>query len=251
MILLASDYVGLKVTEYLILKRHYPIDLLVLDRQDRGQYNSRIAALFKSTESGIMVFDDSLKDPAFVQSLATNAPRLGILAWWPYIIRGALLRIPAKGWLNFHPSYLPFNRGKHPNFWCLVDETPCGVTLHFIDEGIDSGQIVAQRHIPVTWEDTGETLYLKSRDQIVELFEEKFDAIVAGTVQSIPQERGVGSMHKAAELDGASQIELDGTYSARRLLNIIRARMFPPHPTAFFFENGKKYSVQVIIREVR
>ena len=52
------------------------------------------------------------------------------------------------------------------------------------------------------------------------------------------------------EIDRASEISLDRRYTARDLLNLIRARMFPPHPTAFFCDDGKRYSVQIAIKEI-
>ena len=49
--------------------------------------------------------------------------------------------------VNLHISYLPFNRGAHPNFWSFYDNTPSGVTIHLINEGIDSGPILFQKKI--------------------------------------------------------------------------------------------------------
>jgi methionyl-tRNA formyltransferase len=48
---------------------------------------------------------------------------------------------------NLHISYLPYNRGAHPNFWSFYDNTPSGVTIHLIDEGIDTGPIIYQKYI--------------------------------------------------------------------------------------------------------
>ena len=47
--------------------------------------------------------------------------------------------------INLHISYLPFNKGYHPNFWSFKDNTPKGVTIHLIDEGIDTGDILIQK----------------------------------------------------------------------------------------------------------
>jgi hypothetical protein len=49
--------------------------------------------------------------------------------------------------INLHISYLPYNRGAHPNFWSFYDKTPSGVTIHLVNEGIDTGPIIYQRHI--------------------------------------------------------------------------------------------------------
>ena len=49
--------------------------------------------------------------------------------------------------INLHISYLPYNRGSHPNFWSFIDKTPSGVTIHEIGEGIDTGKIIYQKKI--------------------------------------------------------------------------------------------------------
>jgi len=250
MIVLASGHVGYKVVEYLI-GRGESIDSLVLDSRDIGGHNSRIEQAFRSSSpAGTLATDAALQEDEFLDRLSEANPRLGILAWWPRILKGRIITIPSLGWLNFHPSYLPYNRGKHPNFWCLVDQTPCGVSLHYVDEDIDVGEIVARETIPVRWEDTGETIYYRSLDAIVELFKRHYDDIVADRLPRLKAPPGEGTLHFAREITEASRIDLDKTYTARQLLNVIRARMFPPHPTAFFDEDGRRFSVEISIKEV-
>ena len=48
---------------------------------------------------------------------------------------------------NIHLSYLPFNRGAHPNFWSFIENTPAGVSIHKIDKGIDTGNIILRKKI--------------------------------------------------------------------------------------------------------
>jgi methionyl-tRNA formyltransferase len=248
-ILLAADEVGLRITEYLA-KRQEPIDWLVLDPSDRGGCNAAIRRAIAGTGGERRIEgSEALSDPGFLSQLTRVKPRLGVLAWWPHLLKGPVLALPELGWLNLHPGYLPYNRGKHPNFWCLVDGTPCGAALHFIDRGVDTGPVVARACIETSWEDTGESVHRKCRELAVQLFKDNFDALLRGSLEPVPQAMGEGSAHRATDIEAASKIELDKTYTARQLLNLIRARMFPPHPTAFFNEDGKTYSVRVIIEE--
>lgn len=102
--------------------------------------------------------------------------------------------------VNIHISYLPFNRGAHPNFWAHYDGTPHGVTIHEIDSGIDTGPIIAQR--PVTFasnEVTFRQTYERLIAEAVELFFDTKDAIMRGNYPTYPQ-RGKGSHHFAADL---------------------------------------------------
>lgn len=248
LVVMASGHVGLKVIEFLTARQE-PVGCLVLDEHDPGGYNDRIAGVYHGSGGGEILYSAAPEPDQILARFGSRPPDLGILAWWPQILKGPLLELPQRGWLNFHPSYLPYNRGKHPNFWCLVDETPCGVSLHYINPRIDAGDIVAQQRLEVTWEDTGETVYKRSLEAILALFYSHFDDIKHNRPQPVAQPRDAGSFHYAKELDKASEIHLDNHYTARQLLNIIRARTFPPYPTAYFYDNGRKYAVTVTIKE--
>ena len=58
------------------------------------------------------------------------------------IISENIIKKLKKPIFNIHLSYLPFNRGAHPNFWSFIDNTPAGVSIHKIDKGIDTGEII-------------------------------------------------------------------------------------------------------------
>jgi methionyl-tRNA formyltransferase len=175
---------------------------------------------------------------------------LGILAWWPHIIKKELIEFPKHGFINTHPSYLPYNRGKHYNFWALAEQTPFGVTLHRVDEGIDTGPIIAQRKIPYGWTDTGETLYYKAQDAMVDLFMETYPKLRRLKFKERKQAADKGSFHKAEDIALASQIHLDATYKARDLLNLLRARTFDLKPNCWFMDKGVEYEVSTTIRRV-
>jgi len=83
-------------------------------------------------------------------------PDLVISYNYRYIVKGDLLSIPKRGAINLHISYLPWNRGAHPNVWSFIDNTPKGVTIHYMDEGIDTGDILFQREVSI--DETKETL---------------------------------------------------------------------------------------------
>jgi methionyl-tRNA formyltransferase len=63
------------------------------------------------------------------------------------IIKKNLILKAKRPIINLHMSYLPYNRGAHPNFWSFVNNTIKGVTIHEIDEGIDTGKIIFQKRI--------------------------------------------------------------------------------------------------------
>ncbi len=189
---------------------------------------------------------DALKDPAVLERMRGFGVDVMFLAWWPHILKPPLLGLPARFTVNTHTSHLPHCRGKDPNFWAIVEQAPFGVSLHVVTAGIDDGPILARRSIPVGWEDTGGTLYRRATDAMVELFADSYDGIVDGRIQPVAQEAG-GSFHVRRDLDPASRIELDRSYTGRELLDLLRARTFAPHPAAHFEEDGVVYDVRIAI----
>lgn len=112
--------------------------------------------------------------------------------------------------INLHISYLPWNRGTHPNFWSFVDDTPKGVTIHYLDEGVDTGDIIVQQQI--TFQPAAETLatsYEKLQWAIQELFKEHWDAIKAGKCKRKKQ-MGAGSYHTARDKDRLNHLLVNG-----------------------------------------
>jgi methionyl-tRNA formyltransferase len=87
----------------------------------------------------------SLSDSSTLALLAALKPDLIVVACFPFILPAAVLHLPRYGCLNLHPSLLPAYRGPIPIFWMARQgERQAGVTLHFMNEGVDSGDIVAQ-----------------------------------------------------------------------------------------------------------
>jgi methionyl-tRNA formyltransferase len=247
--LFASDTVGNEIARFFGDNRE-PLTCLVLDSKDSKGLNTDIIANSRIGTAGRILYSDSLRDRTTLDVLEEHQLDLILLAWWPYILKKDLIRIPRLGCLNFHPSFLPYNRGKHYNFWTIVEGTPFGVTLHWVDEAVDAGDIAWQSHIEKSWEDNGGTLYLRAQQEIVKLFKEKFGEIKSGLAPRMPQELQRGSFHRTAELEEASRIDLDKHYRARDLLNLLRARTFPCHPGAWFTEDGTKYEAMIKIRKV-
>lgn len=98
--------------------------------------------------------------------------------------------------INLHISFLPWNKGAHPNFWSFWDNTPAGVTIHLIDEGIDTGHILFQKLLSFDLEkETFASTQQILIDEIEKLFIEKMHKILELDYEVFPQ-RGRGSMHR-------------------------------------------------------
>lgn len=187
------------------------------------------------------VFDGTtITQPKILQSIKELEPDIGISALFDYMLHRELFEIMSYGCINIHPAFLPYNRGNYPNVWSIVDETPAGVTIHYIDEKIDTGDIIAQREVEIEPVDTGESLYRKLEKECVSLFTSTWSIIRSGKAQRKPQTPEEGSFYRTSDVNRIDEIDLDRTYKARDLINIVRARTFPPYQGAYFIQNGLK-----------
>jgi methionyl-tRNA formyltransferase len=102
--------------------------------------------------------------------------------------------------INLHISYLPYNRGSHPLFWALHDKTPVGVTIHKVDEGLDTGDIYVQRLVDINpFIETFKSGYDKLMNEIEEMFMENCDGILSSNLIAFKQV-GKGTYHKSSDL---------------------------------------------------
>ncbi|MBU4348538.1 formyl transferase [Patescibacteria group bacterium] len=97
-----------------------------------------------------------------------------------FILKNDIISIPKLGIINLHISFLPWNKGADPNFWSHVEGTPKGVTIHYINEGVDTGDIVAQKKVVFSNNDTLSTSYVKLHKEIQNLFCEIWQKIKSG-----------------------------------------------------------------------
>ena len=211
---------------------------LVIHPAERRKYSEEI--IQTADLNPAFIFDGSqLRQPEIIEAIRQLKPDFGISALFGYILREELINLMPKGCINIHPAFLPFNRGAYPNVWSIIEGTPAGATIHFIDAGVDTGDIIARKQVAIEPVDTGESLYHKLEKACVELFKETWCLIRSGETPHIPQSTADGTFHRMRDVKEFDEIDLNRTYKAVDLLNLIRARTFPPYPGAFF-KNGER-----------
>ena len=112
-------------------------------------------------EKGIPVMQpERAKSDEFFEELKAFEPDMITVAAYGKILPKRVLELPRFGCINVHTSLLPKYRGAAPIQWPILDgETETGVTIMYMDEGCDTGDIIAQRRTEITPEETGETLH--------------------------------------------------------------------------------------------
>ncbi len=113
---------------------------------------------------------------------------------YTHLIKKKVINFKKNKIINFHNSYLPHNRGYHPLFWAIYNKTALGVTVHLIDEGIDTGEILYQKKIKYKSTDTLRQLYDKQRILFFYLFKKNWKKIKKGNFKLKCNDKHKGSI---------------------------------------------------------
>jgi methionyl-tRNA formyltransferase len=227
---------------------------LLTSAPDRASHAEVLRGMCPFLDDDAVLTGKAFREHRGIQFLSSLELDWIICVHFPYLVPRAVIDLTKQGVINLHPAFLPFNRGWHTPTWALLEGTPVGATLHFMDEGIDTGDIIHQRELKPTPSDTADTLYARLKKLEYEVFCEAWPSLMNGTYQRHPQPVGLGSIHRKEDLfkSGVQRIDLDTPQTPRSLLNRLRALSTNDLSEAAFFEqDGKIYRVQVQIVETQ
>ncbi|MBE6094916.1 MAG: methionyl-tRNA formyltransferase [Schwartzia succinivorans] len=178
----------------------------------------------------------------FLDTIRAFSVDINVSMSFDQILKSAIIQLAPKGFINCHAGALPFYRGRNILNWALINgEKQFGVTVHYVDEGIDTGDIILQRFAPILREDRYGDLLNKASDLCAETLYDALVQIDEGQVQAIPQKaiHPVG-FYCSARKDGDELI--DWAWDSERIYNFVRG-IAEPAPGARTFCAGKEYIV--------
>lgn len=130
----------------------------------------------------------------FVDMVRAAKPDLLVSMHYPAIFKPAVLDIPPLGCVNIHPSKIPEGRGMTPSFWYLyLGRDTAWTALHYLDPGVDSGDVIAFGSTPIEHDDTGATVSRRLSEAAWEIFRDNLPAIMAGNAPRQKQNLSEGS----------------------------------------------------------
>jgi methionyl-tRNA formyltransferase len=175
-----------------------------------------------------------------IQWIKDRQPDVIFCFGWSRLLKQEILTLAPLGVIGFHPAGLPANRGRHPLIWALVlglKET--AVTFFFMDEGADSGDILAQQHIEISDDDNAASLYEKVTQNALTQIREFLPQLEVGTYLRIEQDHSVANTwRKRGQADG----QIDWRMSAGTIYNLVRA-LTKPYVGAHFLYKDHIYKV--------
>lgn len=181
-----------------------------------------------------------VNDEEFVAWVRSLRPRLNVSMSYDQILRRPMLAVAPLGFINCHAGKLPFYRGRSVVNWALINgEEEIGLTVHYVDEGIDTGDILLQRALPLQWEDDYGSVLAKLEDAFPSLLAEALRRIESGDAERRPQSHLEGT-YFSARVPGDEW--LDWGESSLRVYNKIRA-ITRPGPGARTWVAGRELIV--------
>jgi methionyl-tRNA formyltransferase len=232
-----------------ILAPDSPVEVVaVVTQPDKpvGRHRALVPSLVKTlaAEHGLPVLQPvtslSLRRPAFLDALRRLAPDLGIVAAYGRILRADLLTLPRLGHLNVHASILPRWRGAWPvGAALLAGDSTTGVSIMRLDEGMDTGPVLATRAEPIRPDDTTGTLEARLATLGADLLVATIPAYVSGGLVPSPQDDRAATYCHPVRRDDA---RLDWSRPAAYLERQVRAMQ--PEPGAFTYWLGRTLLVR-------
>jgi methionyl-tRNA formyltransferase len=188
--------------------------------------------------AGIPVFQPPrMKDPQAYDQMGSLNPDLAVLAFVTDIVPGKVLAVPKLGAICYHPSILPRYRGASAINWAVINgEQETGLTIFWVDEGIDTGDILLQKKVEIGPNDTTGTVYFNKLYPLgVEACVEAVDLIARGQAPRIPQD------HSQATYDPPCDEKVavfNWNQPARKVYDFVRG--CDPQPGATTTYKGEK-----------
>jgi methionyl-tRNA formyltransferase/LmbE family N-acetylglucosaminyl deacetylase len=204
--------------------------------------------------AGFRSFDDVVAPPVLrkitkvsdhADEIAALRPDLVLVVGFSQIIPQAILRIPPLGVVGFHTAVLPGRRGSSPVIWAIVEGLEeSGVTMFYMDEGIDTGDVIAFERFPIEDDDYAVDVLRKADDAALNLLRAYLGQVLEGTAPRIPQgDTGSTYTRRRTPADG----EIDWNRPAQEIVNLVRA-LSPPYTLAHTFGGD---GVPVLIEKAR
>ena len=191
----------------------------------------------KALDLGIPVRQHkSFKAPEVCDEFVALSADLAVLAFVPQIVPPQVFSVPRLGSICFHPSLLPKYRGASAINWALIKgESVTGLSLFWVDKGIDTGPILLQKEVPVEPDDTTGSLYFNKIFPLgIEAIGEAIDLIKAGNPPRIVQDESKANYDPPC---GDEHGKIDWSKPAQEIYNLIRG--CDPQPGAHTAYDGK------------
>ena len=221
-------YIGSVIFSLKILEKLFSINANIVGviTKNKSNFNSDFCDLSEISKSKDLPvhISNNINSDETLDWIRTINPEIIFCFGWSNLLKKSILKISNNGVLGYHPSSLPFNKGRHPLIWAkILGLKKTGSTFFFMDEGADSGDIVSQKEIVIDFEDDANTLYNK----IIEASKIQIEYICKlldnNSLKRYPQKKTGNHWRKRSAQDGLIDFRLD----SESICNLVRGLTKP------------------------
>lgn len=208
------------------------------------RYDKKDSILMKLAEEQEIdvLYTSNINSNDFLTRLKKYPSELYVSMSFNQIFKEDIRKLPKESIINCHAGKLPYYRGRNILNWALInDEKEFGITVHYVDSGIDTGDIILQETYPITEEDTYKTLLEKAYEACPEILYRAIKLIQSREVQAIKQD-DISSTGLYCGMRKQGDEILDWNQKSRDVFNFIRA-ITVPGPCANSFVNGERIKI--------
>lgn len=239
--------IAVNVLEFLT-EKDITIASLLLPDKESASHDDDLLDICGYIDENRILRGKEFRTPEGKNILTNINPDYILSIHYQYIYPEEVLEIPTHGVVNLHPAYLPYNRGWHTPSWAILEETAYGATLHFMEEDIDSGDIIARKQIDIHPDDTADSLYGRALEAELELFKQTWSDLADFSYDTTLQPEDKATSHKKDELQTVQEIDLDESAKVGEIIKKLRALTTNKMTEAAYYEvDGEKYRIQANI----
>lgn len=182
---------------------------------------------------------ENINDPETIKIIEEISPDIGFCFGWSQLIKPELYQIPRKGIIGYHPAELPNNRGRHPIIWALaLGLQKTASTFFRIEEHADTGSILSQEAVEISFEDTARTVMDKLLN-VASIQVGQFYPLLKDDKEIYIRQSDYGNTwRKRSKVDGQIHFQM----SSVAIYNIVRALSYP-YPGAYFIYKGNEIKI--------
>ena len=245
MIFFINGIVGHKIIKFVLKKYYSDVKAIVILNSDKKN-KQFLKKEYPKKKTIIWSAKNKIH-----KNLKKLSPKSFFLIWWPFILKKKILNIPKYGTINTHPSFLPHYKGKDPNFWSILKNGPYGVSIHKVNEKIDSGDILFRQKInKINYDVDAKKLYKISQRSLIKLFKDKYRYLRENfnSIKTVKNKKS--NIYYRKDMINFSKINLNKKYKAKYIINLLRDKNFPPYSGVLFNDGGKTYNINIKIKKI-
>lgn len=250
-VLLINGNLGLEVLRYIITQKETEITGIIINATNKR--SSTYLGLVQGVLSEfnltvpIITFENMANNHLEINELFYNSD-YGISALFGHVLPQAILENIECEIINLHPSPLPIGRGANPIPWSIIGQHKQGITIHIIDSGLDTGEILSQKEFSTDIGMNSGEIYDLATNLLLKELENIFPSWINKSIEGTKQSNYSSPPHKSRELENMRVIKLDEVGTFGEFLRKLQALTFSDSRKPSFIDNsGRLWSINISV----